>query len=325
MTALSAPHSGKENPPPTADVVEIFLAAPHEAGLRLDRVLAGHYPDQSRSSLNKLILSAHVLVNEQAVKAGYRLRAHETITVTFPPPAKKNLSPEKINFPVLFEDEYLLVLSKPPGLVVHPACGHGTGTLVHGLLHHCTTLPAGDPSRPGIVHRLDKDTSGVMLVAKTEYALRTLMRQFKERAIHKIYHALLLRCPHTHQGRIVSPIGRHPVDRKKMAIRPIDGRYAATNWAIVEQFANGWCLVELTIETGRTHQIRVHMASLQSPVVGDALYGGAVGRNAAIVPERQMLHAGTVRFCHPVHGGEMRFTAPLWPDMQQILDRLRTP
>ncbi|MGE4559300.1 MAG: RluA family pseudouridine synthase [Desulfobulbus sp.] len=308
---------------PGSDPPEVLPVAAGEAGLRLDHFLTCHFSEHSRSSLNKLISSANVRVNEQAVKAGYRLRTGEKVTVIFPDATEETFLPENIEFPVLFEDEHLLILSKPPGLVVHPACGHATGTLVHGLLHHCKELPAVETGRPGIVHRLDKETSGIMLVAKNERTLRALMADFKERRIHKTYYALLLRSPRGPQGRIVQPIGRHPVDRKKMAIRPTDGRYAATNWKIVEQFANGWCLAEIGIETGRTHQIRVHMASLQLPVVGDRLYGGSVGHDSRFVVQRQMLHAGTLRFVHPVDGREMNFTAPLWPDMQQLIDALR--
>lgn len=324
MTALSVLHSNVSRLQPIQDWPIIIPVAANEAGLRLDHFLTRHFPEHSRSSLNRLIASAHVRVSEQAVKAGYRLRADETVTVLFPVATETQLVPEKIDFPVLYEDEQLLVLSKPPGLVVHPACGHSSGTLVHGLLHHCRELPALDAGRPGIVHRLDKDTSGAMLVAKNEFALRTLMADFKDRKIHKTYHALLLRSPREHQGRIVQPIGRHPIDRKKMAIRPTEGKYAATNWVIVEQFANGWCLAEIGIETGRTHQIRVHMASLRAPVAGDCLYGGAVGRDTLILPPRQMLHASSLRFHHPVNGQEMQCTAPLWSDMQQLLERLRT-
>ncbi|MDD2467351.1 MAG: RluA family pseudouridine synthase [Desulfobulbus sp.] len=302
---------------------ETLPVAAGDAGLRLDHFLTRHFSEHSRSSLNKLIASANVRVNEQAVKAGYRLRAEETVSVCFPVTRTEALLPEKIEFPVLFEDEHLLVLSKPPGLVVHPACGHAEGTLVHGLLYHCKDLPDMDGGRPGIAHRLDKDTSGVMLVAKNEPALRALMADFKDRRIHKTYHALLLHSPREPLGRIVQPIGRHPVERKKMAIRSSSGKYAATNWKIIEYFANGWCLAEIGIETGRTHQIRVHMASVKSPVVGDGLYGGAVARDALFQPQRQMLHASTLSFVHPVDGREMSFAAPLWADMQQLIDALR--
>lgn len=323
MTASSVLHWAQNGLQPENDSPVILPVAAGEARLRLDHFLTCHLSEHSRSSLNKLISSANVRVNGQAVKAGYRLRAGEKVTVIFPDATEETFLPEKIEFPVLFEDEHLLILSKPPGLVVHPACGHATGTLVHGLMHHCRDLPAVETGRPGIVHRLDKETSGIMLVAKNEIALRTLMADFKERRIHKTYYALLLRLPREPQGRIVQPIGRHPVDRKKMAIRPVDGRYAATNWKVMEQYANGWCLAEIGIETGRTHQIRVHMASIQSPVVGDRLYGGSVGHDARFVVQRQMLHAGMLRFAHPVDGREMSFTAPLWPDMQQLIEALR--
>jgi len=300
-----------------------FTISSHEAGQRLDHFLTRQFPEQTRSALNKLIGSAHVLIDGQRVKAGRRLRESEIISVVFPPPPPQDLVPEPVDFAVLFEDEHLLVINKPPGLVVHPAGGHWNGTLVHGLLHRCQELPAADARRPGIVHRLDKDTSGVMLVAKTEYALRTLMADFKDRRICKTYHALLLRCPRENEGRIVAPIGRHPVERKKMAVQPVQGRYAVTNWRVLERFANGWCWAEIDIETGRTHQIRVHMASIKAPVAGDSLYGGAVDRYALLRPMRQMLHASTLRFVHPVTGETLCFTAPLHGDMQAVLDKLR--
>lgn len=301
-----------------------FMVTSGDQGQRLDHYLIRQLPEQSRSAIGKLIRAAHVLVNGQQVKAGYRLHQDEIITVSFPPTPSLDLAPEKIDFSILFEDEHLLVIGKPPGLVVHPACGHGGGTLVHGLLYHCQDLPALDAGRPGIVHRLDKDTSGVMLVAKSERSLRSLMADFKNRKIHKTYHALLLRSPREREGRLVAPIGRHPVDRKKMAIRPDQGKYAATHWRVLESFINGWCLVEIGIETGRTHQIRVHMASLRAPVAGDALYGGRVERGAPIKPPRQMLHASTLRFHHPLTNEEMCLTAPLWADMQDILNLVRT-
>ncbi len=294
-----------------------------EAGQRLDHFLARRYSDQSRSFLHKLIGKGDVLVDGQIVKSGYRLRINDTIAVDFPLPQPSSIIPEQIYFPVLFEDEHLLVISKPPGLVVHPANGHHVGTLVHGLLYRCKNLPTIDIGRPGIVHRLDKETSGVMLVAKTEHALRTLMGDFKDRKIQKTYHALLLRSPREHDGRIVAPIGRHSVDRKKMALRPDHGKYAATSWHVIECFANGWCLAEIGIETGRTHQIRVHMASLNAPVAGDLLYGGTVDRKTEVKPSRQMLHASTLHFSHPFSGQKLSFTAPLWEDMQSLLDTLR--
>lgn len=323
MTCAAESSSQDSKPPPLSEPQSPCSVEPEEAGLRLDHFLARRYPDQSRSFLHKLIGKGDILVDGQVVKAGYRLRVNDTIAIFFSQPQPSAIIPEQVFFFVLYEDEHLLVISKPPGLVVHPANGHHNGTLVHGLLYRCKNLPAVDAGRPGIVHRLDKETSGVMLVAKTEQALRTLMDDFKERRIRKTYHALLLRCPREHDGRIVAPIGRHPVDRKKMAVRPDHGKYAATNWQVMECFVNGWCLAEIGIETGRTHQIRVHMASLKAPVVGDLLYGGAVNRNTAVKPSRQMLHASTLHFSHPFSGQKLFFTAPLWEDMQLLLDILR--
>lgn len=323
MTGV-AENSFQDSKAPLQDIPQSsYSVESGEVGQRLDHFLALRYPDQSRSFLNKLIGNGDVLVDGQVVKAGYRLRVNATIAIVFPQPQPSAIIPEHVYFSVLFEDEHLLVISKPPGLVVHPASGHHNGTLVHGLLYRYKNLPAVDAGRPGIVHRLDKETSGVMLVAKTEQALRNLMDDFKDRKIRKTYHALLLRCPREHDGRIVAPIGRHPVDRKKMAIRPEHGKYAATNWQVMEYFANGWCLAEICIETGRTHQIRVHMASLKAPVAGDLLYGGGVDRNASLKPSRHMLHASTLHFTHPFSGQKLFFNAPLWEDMQLLLDILR--
>lgn len=312
-----------EDPAPRAGESTSLRVRFDDVRQRLDHFLLHHFPEHSRSALHRLIDSAGALVNGQAEKSGHRLHADDVVTVTFPPPQPSELIPEHVEFTVLFEDEHLLVIDKPPGLVVHPASGHASGTLAHGLLHHCRDLPAAETGRPGIVHRLDKDTSGVLLAAKNEQALRALMLAFKDRKIHKTYHALLLRTPAEGEGRVVAPIGRHPVHRQKMAIRPVHGRYAATGWRILERFANGWCLAEIRIETGRTHQIRVHMASIKAPVVGDAVYGGMPGRDAPIRPGRQMLHASTLRFTHPASGRELTCTAPLCEDMQQVLAQLR--
>ncbi len=300
-----------------------FSVHSDEIKQRLDLFLVGKLPDLSRSFIGKLIISGHVLVDGKSVKAGYKLRVNDKITLFLTPQEQPDIKAEPIDFPILFEDEHILVLVKPPGLVVHPAAGHHEGTLVHGLLHHCNNLPQVDATRPGIVHRLDKDTSGIMVVAKTEQALRRLTADFKDRRIEKTYHALLMRCPHEHEGRIVEPIGRHPVHRKKMAIRQVHGKYAATNWQVKEIFNNGWCLAEISIETGRTHQIRVHMAALNAPVVGDAVYGGKSKDLLNFLPDRQMLHGSTLRFQHPFFLREECFTAPLWPDMLAILEKLR--
>ena len=294
-----------------------------ENGIRLDHYLALHFPEHSRSSLGKHIRSAHILVNEKAVKAGYRLHTDDVVQVDLPPLTEGNHpQAQPVDFEVLHEDPSLVVINKPPGLVVHPAPGHADQTLVNGLLHRYADMAALEGGRPGIVHRLDKDTSGIMLVARTEKVQAMLSAAFKERKVRKTYHALLLRSPADLSGRIVAPNGRHPVHRKKMTIRS-DGRYAATVWEIPETFSNGFCFAKIGIETGRTHQIRVHMSSLQAPVAGDTLYGGKLDKKAAIRVERQLLHASTLAFTHPITGKECQFTASLWPDMEQVLRQLR--
>ncbi|MGI6657268.1 MAG: RluA family pseudouridine synthase [Desulfobulbus sp.] len=304
---------------------QTFAIGPVDAGRRLDQCLTAYYPEHSRSFLNKLIVSGLILVDGRTVKAGHRLRAGECVGVSFPEPVPAEILPQQIDFSVLFEDAALLVINKPPNLVVHPACGHASGTLVNGLMHLCQDLPAAEAGRPGIVHRLDKDTSGIMLVAKTEQALRLLMADFKNRRVRKTYHAILLRSPVERTGRVVAPIGRHPVDRKKMAVRHDRGRHAATCWHVLETFANGWCLAEIGLETGRTHQIRVHMASLGAPVAGDGLYGGGIRHDLSPRPARQMLHASELRFRHPLSGQDCVFAAPLWEDMRALIDALRQP
>ena len=296
---------------------------PCEAGWRLDHFLTARHPGQSRSFFQKLAQQGHIRVNDApAGKAGQRLRAGDTVEFSPPPPEPARLTPERVDFPILHEDEDLLLINKPPGLVVHPGNGHRTATLANGLLHLYRHLPGVEEGRAGLVHRLDKDTSGILLAAKNEPCLRALMTAFQERRVEKRYLALLLRAPKTESGRVVAPLGRHPVARQKMAVRE-DGRFAATTWRVVERFANGWCLADIGLETGRTHQIRVHMASLGCPVAGDEVYGGAVSSGASPAAPRQMLHARTLRFVHPTSGASVSCTAPLWPDMEALLAALR--
>jgi 23S rRNA pseudouridine1911/1915/1917 synthase len=301
----------------------MLVVSREEKKQRLDLYLANQFHGLSRSSLSRLVREGMVTVNGITVKGGYKIRPSDIIEITSPPHEQSSLVPEQIYFKTIFEDSDLLVLSKPPGIVVHPAAGHETGTLVHGLLYRYQNLPNQEQGRPGIVHRLDKDTSGIMLVAKSSQALSSLSSDFKDRKIHKIYHAILSSCPSEKSGRIVAPIGRHPVNRKKMAIRQVRRRYAATNWQVLETFSNGYCLAEIEIETGRTHQIRVHMASLHTPVYGDVLYGGKVSQYQAELAPRQMLHASKISFHHPVSQKKMQFEAPLWEDMEQCVEQLR--
>jgi len=296
---------------------KIVVAAP-QVGQRLDHFLVQQYPDISRSALGRLIRVGAVRVNGDCVKAGYRVHGHDTVIVVFPPPEPAGIVPQALDFGILYEDSEFLVVDKPAGLVVHPGDGHPQGTLVNGLLHRYPHLPGNDGVRPGIVHRLDKDTSGVLLVAKSDKALEALGELFRNRLIAKTYHAILLRYPGRDTGRLVAPIGRHPVQRKKMAIQAQRGRYAATNWRVQQRWP-GFSFVEIGLETGRTHQIRVHMASLGAPVAGDTLYGGRTRETLALSVERQLLHASTLEFQHPFTSEQMRITAPLPEDMNILL------
>lgn len=299
-----------------------FLIEPTTAGIRLDHLLVQQLPAISRSRIISSIKSGLILVDGERCKAGQKLKAGQKVTGALYEPPPLEVTPEKIDFPIIFEDDSLLVISKPPGLVVHPGSGNHSGTLVNGLLYHCTNIAGvGDSIRPGIVHRLDKDTSGIMVIAKHEAVHRQLVEMFKNRDMEKEYLAIIHGVPERPEGRIIAPIGRHAVNRQKMAVREgSSGRYAASSWSVVEEYGSKYTLVRVQIETGRTHQIRVHMAHIKHPVAGDTVYGP--GRNNRLFP-RQMLHAYKLSFMHPVTGRRQAFTAPLWDDMQRICDSLR--
>ncbi len=297
-----------------------YLVRPGDVGLRLDHFLVERIADASRSQITAAIRSGSVVVDGATRKAGYRLKAGEQVCGALLVPPTHHVQPENIPFPIVFEDDDLIVLVKPPGLVVHPGSGNASGTLVNGLIHHCQTLSAvGDPIRPGLVHRLDKDTSGIMVVAKSDTAHRYLVDAFKNRQVEKEYIALVHGIINEKSGRLVAPIGRHAVHRQKMAIQPESGRYAATRWQVVDEFDRRYSLLRVVIETGRTHQIRVHLAHLGHPVVGDGLYGGQRDNRPFA---RQLLHAAILTFTHPLTGETIRQTAPLWADFQEALDRL---
>ncbi len=301
-----------------------FTVAPHQAGVRLDRFLGEHLPGCSRTQAGRLAHGGQVQVNGRCAKPSVLVRAGDLILASVPPPAPLRLAPEPMTLEVLFEDRHMIVVNKPPGLVVHPAPGHAKGTLVNGLLHHCPDLqPIGGEIRPGIVHRLDKDTSGVLVAAKHREALEGLALQFARREVRKVYLALVRGVPDRASGRMDWPIGRHPVDRKKMSIHARRSRTAVTNWQIRRRF-DGSCLLEVDLETGRTHQIRVHCAALGHPVLGDAVYGhpSRDRQSAGFQAGRQMLHAWRLQLNHPVSAAPMAFEAPLPPDMASLLDRL---
>ena len=292
--------------------------------MRLDRRILELYPDFSRSRIEGLIKAGFVSVNGSvAAKAGQGVSEADAIEVTIPPPVPAVPEPEDIPLDVVFEDDDLIVVNKPPGLVVHPAPGHFTGTLVNALLHHCPDLAGiGGVARPGIVHRLDQDTSGLIVVAKSQAAMDGLVKVFAgHRDIEKTYLAVCHGRPRLLAGRIENMIGRHPVDRKRMAIVEKGGKLAITNWKVLEGCTGAsTSLVECRIETGRTHQIRVHMASLGCPVIGDKTYGRpALDKRLSPVPARQMLHAWRLKLVHPVTRRPLSLEAPMPADIRQYI------
>lgn len=308
-----------------------FSVRPEDKGKRLDVYLSETDPALSRSQIVRLIDDGKVQVNNKRIKSSYRTKPHDHITVEIPPPAPLELKPEKVAFEVIYEDEDIMVLSKPAGVVVHPGAGHKEGTLVHGLLEHCQTLSGiGGVLRPGIVHRLDRDTSGLLVVAKSDRAHQQLSGQFKTGRVNKKYVALVYGTFQEKEGLIERPIGRHPVHRKKMSVQAKMGREARTLWKVLKA-SKDISLLEITIHTGRTHQIRVHLASIAHPVVGDSVYGGKQEwmriqhpgvRQKVKTVQRQMLHARELGFVHPVAGRYMEFFSPLPSDMKKLIGDL---
>ena len=298
----------------------VLTAAPEDAGLRLDAFLAQRLPDLSRSRIQQLLEQGCILVEGKPGKKNRRLTPGERILLDLPEPAEADPEPEEIPLDILFEDADLLVINKPKGMVVHPAPGHESGTLVNALLHHCgdSLSGIGGVKRPGIVHRLDKDTSGLMLAAKTDRAHASLAAQLGDHSLHRVYAALLIGTPRPAEGVVDLPVGRHPRDRKKMAAGVPGGRSAVTHYRVLESFP-GYSYAECVLETGRTHQIRVHMASLGHPVAGDPLYGG----KCALPLSSQCLHAREICFRHPVTGEDMTFSCPLPPEFSAVLAKLR--
>jgi len=290
-----------------------------ESGARLDLFLAGRFAQFTRSRIKNMIDEGFACVNGKAARAGQKLSAGDAVELDVPELREASAQPEDIPMDIVYEDGSLLVLNKPRGLVVHPAAGNGSHTLVNALLHHCADLSgiAGE-LKPGIVHRIDKDTTGLLVVAKSDEAHLSLSRQIGEKSAKRIYLALVEGNISEDHGRVDAPLGRSLMDRKKIAVVK-DGRQAATEYFVLERF--GDCtLVECHLETGRTHQIRVHMKHIGHPVVGDPVYGV---RKQRFNLEGQLLHAAKLEFTHPVTGERMRFEAPLPEDFQRILDSLR--
>lgn len=302
-------------------------------GTRVDIFLSHSHSNLSRSRIQALIRDGWVRVNDAYTKPSHQLKTGDHISLIVPEPSAPALVPEEVPFSVVFEDPSVIVLNKPPGIVVHPAPGHSSGTLVHGLLKHCGDLSGiGGTLRPGIVHRLDKDTSGLMVVAKNDMAHQALAQQFKNRTIKKEYIALTYGIISHESGRIDLSISRHPVRRKEMAVTQSGGRNALTLWKKMADCKEGFSLLSVTIKTGRTHQIRVHFSHLGHPVVGDTVYGHGpdtlkrrfLKQNPALVAavKRQMLHAARIGFIHPKEKTYMEFESTFPEDMLQVLTAL---
>lgn len=296
-------------------------AASTDIGARLDKYLTEQIPDQSRSYIQKLLDDNFITVNGKSAKSNYKLRAGDTITVEIPEAEELDIEPENIPLDIVYEDDDIIVINKPKGMVVHPAPGHTSGTLVNALMYHCkdSLSSINGVLRPGIVHRIDMDTTGLLVACKSDQAHRVLSDKFKVHDIHRVYTAIVYNQFATDEGTIDKPIARHKTDRKKMAIDS-NGRHAVTHYRVIERLKQNFSLVECELETGRTHQIRVHMASINHPLLGDEVYGP---KQRPFATQGQVLHAGVLGFDHPITGEYMEWHADLPDYFQGILKRLR--
>lgn len=293
---------------------------PEDTGTRLDAWLAGQLPDVTRSAAARLCEEGRVTAAGKPLAKNYRLSGGEAVSVTLPDPEPVDVAPQNIPLDVVYEDSDVIVVNKPKGLVVHPAPGHPDGTLVNALLHHCgdSLSGIGGELRPGIVHRIDRDTSGLIIAAKNDLAHQRLAAQLQDHTLARVYQCIVVGRLREDAGTVDAPIGRHPTDRKKMAV-VAGGRSAVTHWRVLERFP-GFTYVECRLETGRTHQIRVHMAHIGHPILGDTVYG-----NKRAIPglQGQCLHAVGLRFRHPRTGGLVELTCPLPEEFEARLRKLR--
>lgn len=299
-----------------------YIVSADEAGSRLDQFLVKKVPDISRSFLQKQIKENHVTVNGKPAKAGNKLNESDEIYMVLEPPKELSVEPEDIPLDILYEDEDIIVINKPKQMVVHPAPGHYSGTVVNALLYHCKDSLSGINGvlRPGIVHRIDQDTTGAIVICKNDYAHRFIAEQLREHSITRTYHAIV----HNHvvqgEGTIESTIGRHPVDRKKMAMNVKNGKHAVTHYKVLDPLNGKFTYICCNLETGRTHQIRVHMASIGNPILGDSVYGPS---KCPFHLTGQTLHAKTLGFIHPRTKKYIEFDAPLPEYFQKLLKQLK--
>ena len=300
-----------------------YFTVENEEGDRIDRYLAEEMPERSRSYLQKLIKEQYIKVNNKPVKANYRLVLGDRVEVCIPEAKEPDIEPENIPLDILYEDEDVIVVNKPKQMVVHPAPGHYSGTLVNALMYHCGNELSGinGTSRPGIVHRIDMDTTGSLIVCKNDESHVNIAEQIKEHTVNRIYVGIVCGNVTEDEGTIEGAIGRHPVDRKKMAVNEKNGKPAITHYKVLERFGN-YTYMQFQLETGRTHQIRVHMASIGHPLLGDTLYSS--GRSPFKHLQGQTLHAKTIGFVHPKSGEYMEFSAPLPEYFDNLLKLLKS-
>ncbi len=315
---------------------EVWQEESRTENVRLDTYLSKSSLPFSRSRVNKKIKDGEVLVNGEKTKPSYSVKRGDVIQVFYKPRVPFEIKPEKIPISILYEDRDIIVLNKQKGIVVHPAKGNSDGTLVNALLHHCATLPEGfDMDRPGVIHRLDEDTTGVIVFAKSERVHSKIAVQFQERQVEKIYLAVVWGEPPMKEGKISSPIGRSPLDRTLMAVTPLKSRDSLTKFKVLRSYGFA-SILKVLLETGRTHQIRVHLSHLGYPVIGDADYGGRdkrILRRIGLdytdvfdkimgIIDRQALHAASIEFTHPIKKRRIRIAAPLHEDMKKLIDFL---
>ena len=291
------------------------------SGNRVDKFLSEQFPDLSRSYIQKLIKDGHVTANGKIVKANYKLNALDTLALDKPELQEPDIVPENIPIDILYEDEDILIVNKPKGMVVHPSAGHYSGTLVNALMYHCKDQLSGINGimRPGIVHRIDMDTTGSLLVCKNDFVHQDLAEQLKEHSIQRIYHAIVHGVIKEDEGTIDAPIGRHPIERKKMSVNYKNGKHAVTHYKVIERFKN-YTYIKCRLETGRTHQIRVHMAHIRHPLLGDAVYGPAI---CPFKLQGQTLHAQTLGIVHPRTHEYIEVDAPLPDYFISLLNKLK--
>ena len=298
-----------------------FQVTEQEEAMRLDKYLTLQLPDMTRSFLQKIVKENHVSVNGTTQKVNYKMHPEDRVTVEIPEAQNVEIVPEDIPLDILYEDKDVLIVNKPKGMVVHPSAGHYSGTLVNAIMHHCSDSLSGinGEIRPGIVHRIDMDTTGSLIVCKNDTAHVKIAEQIKAHSVTRRYRGIVNGVVKEDSGIVDAPIGRHPVDRKKMAVNYKNGKPAVTHYRVLERFRQQ-TYMEFELETGRTHQIRVHMASLSHPLMGDTLYGSGKNPNKL---QGQVLHAMTIGFLHPTTEEYIEFTAPLPDYFQKLLDKLR--